>query len=109
MTLDEKLAGTIRAASDSSDRGYYALTLSADKAANIIWSSVSEWVAEGSKPMWEMRAPGLIDPYRVQMAWNAAGQDHMVVSDRVSLGSFLRAGGNALVAQSVARQWPACR
>jgi hypothetical protein len=105
MTLDEKLAGTIRAASDSSDRGYYALTLSADKAANIIWSSVSEWVAEGSKPMWEMRAPGLIDPYRVQMAWNAAGQDHMVVSDRVSLGSFLRAGGNALVAQSVARQW----
>ena len=55
--------------------------------------------------MWEMRAPGLIDPYRVQMAWSAAGQDHMMVRDRVSLGNFLRAGGNALVVQSVARQW----
>jgi HNH endonuclease len=106
MTVDWNLAGTIRAEPDPSETGhYYALTLSADKAANIIWSSVSQWVAEGSKPMWEMRAPGLIDPYRVQMAWSAAGQDHMVVRDRVSLGNFLRAGGNALVVQSVARQW----
>lgn len=105
MAVDEKPAGTIRTASEPSGTGYYALTLSADKAANIIWSSVSEWVAEGSKPMWQMRAPSLIDPYRVQMAWSAAGQDHMVVRDRASLGSFLRAGGNALVAQSVARQW----
>jgi len=106
MTVDWNLAGTIRAEPDPSETDhYYALTLSADKAANIIWSSVSQWVAEGSKPMWEMRAPGLIDPYRVQMAWSAAGQDHMVVRDRVSLGNFLRAGGNALVVQSVARQW----
>lgn len=68
MTVDLNLAGTIRAERDSSEAGYYALTLSADKAANIVWSSVSQWVGEGSKPMWEMRAPGLIDPYRVQMA-----------------------------------------
>jgi hypothetical protein len=105
MTVDRELAGTIRGEADPAETGYYALTLSADKAANIIWSSVSEWVARGSKPMWEMRAPGLIDPYRVQMAWSAVGQDYMVVRDRVSLGSFLRAGGNALVAQSVARRW----
>jgi hypothetical protein len=105
MTVDRELAGTIHGEADPAKTGYYALTLSADKAANIIWSSVSEWVARGSKPMWEMRAPGLIDPYRVQMAWSAVGQDYMVVRDRVSLGSFLRAGGNALVAQSVARRW----
>ena len=43
MTVDRKLAGTIRAEPDPSETGYYALTLSADKAANIIWSSVSEW------------------------------------------------------------------
>ena len=90
---------------DLSETGYYALTLWADQAANIIWSSVSEWVGEGSKDLWEMRAPGLINPYRIQMAWSAAGQDHMVVRDRSALGIFLGTGGNALVEQSVALEW----
>lgn len=105
MTVDDTLPGTLRTAPDPSGEGYYALTLSADKAANIIWSSVSECVGHGSKVAWEMRAPGLINPYFVQMAWSAAGQDSIVVRDRASLGSFLRSGGNALVTQSVARQW----
>jgi len=105
VTVDEELAGTNRAATGPSKSGYYALTLAADKASNIVWSSVSEWVGEGSRLMWEMRAPGLIDPYRVQIAWSAARQGNIVVRDRASLGVFLRAGGNALVAQAVARQW----
>ena len=105
MTVHERLSEPGCAAPDSSSTDYYALTLTADKAGNIIWSSVSEWVGFGSKVMWEMRAPGLINQYRVQLAWRAAGQDSTVVRDRASLGRFLRAGGNALVAQSVARQW----
>ena len=105
MTVDEKLPGMTSTAADPSETRYYALTLTADKAANIVWSSMSEWVGVGSKVMWQMRAPSLIRPDRVQMAWRAAGQDSMVVRDRASLGNFLRAGGNAIIAQSVARQW----
>ena len=92
-------------AADAPGTGYYALTLTADKTGNVIWSSVSEWVGLGSKARWELRAPGLIDPYRVQLAWRTAGQGSTVVHDRVSLAQFLCSGGNALVAQSVAREW----
>jgi hypothetical protein len=52
MTVDWELAGTIRAEPDPSETGYYALTLSADKAANIIWSSVSEPFATPATAGW---------------------------------------------------------
>ena len=105
MTLDDRLPRSIRAAPDPSNTGYYALALTADRAGNVVWSSVSEWVGPGSRAMWEMRAPGLVSPRRVQMAWRTVGQVSMVVRDLTSLGDFLRIGGNALVAQSVARYW----
>jgi hypothetical protein len=105
MTVDERLPRSTRTAPEASNTAYNALTLIADKVGNIIWSSVSEWVGFGSKLMWERRAPGLINPHRVQAAWRTAGQDSTVVRDRASLGNFLRAGGNALVAQPIARQW----
>jgi hypothetical protein len=85
--------------------GYYALTLTADKTGNVVWSSFSGWVGPGSKAMWELRAPSLVDPHGAQAAWRTALQPSVVVNDITSFGSFIRAGGNALVKQSLAQQW----
>lgn len=105
MTENERSPGTIGSRSSYSPTAHYALTLTSDQVGNVIWSSVSKWVGHGSKVLWEMRAPGEVSPRHIRAAWKAAGQHHIVVSDRASLGSFLRVGGNALVAQPVARQW----
>jgi hypothetical protein len=104
MTAIRKLLNA-DSATPTTRSSYYALTLTADDAGNVIWTSVSEWVGHGSKLMWEMRAPGLVNPYRTQLAWRTAGQDNVVVNERAALGNFLRTGGSALVAQQVALQW----
>ena len=84
---------------------YYALTLTADRDGNVSWSTVSEWVSWGSREMWEMRAPGLVDPGKMGAAWSVVRQRFLVVNDLRSLGFFLKAGGNALVEQSAAQRW----
>jgi hypothetical protein len=84
---------------------YYALTLTADNAGNVVWSSFSEWVGEGSKAMWEMRAPSLVRPQRALAGWVGVRQDWTVVNDLDSLGSFLGVGGHALVENSIAQRW----
>lgn len=87
------------------DAQYYALTLTADENGKIRWSSQSKWVGEGSKAMWEMRAPSLVHPQRMRAAWKAIGQTSIVVNNLETLGFFLRAGGNALVKQAIAQRW----
>lgn len=84
---------------------YYALTLTADETGNVVWSSFSGWVGRGSKTMWEMRAPSLVNPHRAQAAWKTALQPSVIVNDITSFGSFIRAGGNALVKQALAQRW----
>lgn len=87
------------------DARYYALTLSADREGNVIWSSMSKWVGWGSRARREMRAPDLVNPRKMGTAWNVVRQPFLVVDDLRSLGLFLKMGGNALVEQSAAQRW----
>jgi hypothetical protein len=107
MTMDRETFERLREALGriEADAEYYALTLTANEDDKISWSSQSSWFAEGSRPMWGMRAPRLVHPQRMRAAWTSIGQPSFVVNDLEPFGFFLRAGGNAFVKQAIDLRW----
>lgn len=87
------------------DAQYFALTLTATPKGAITWSAQSFWVGPGSKRMWEMRAPCLVDGAVMRRVWEDLGEGCIVVNNLRAFAFFMTAGGNALVARKLAERW----
>jgi len=81
--------------------GYYAITLTVAEDGTTWWSSQSEWIGQGSRPMWEMRRSSRVNPDAMRQAWSTLGMGCLVVNDQRTLAEFWCAGGNALIAEPV--------
>lgn len=84
---------------------YYALTLTATADGQLRRTTQTRFVGAGSKPMWEMRAASPVYPKKMRAAWRELGQNSLVVNSDRSLVFFLRAGGNAVIAEEVFARW----
>lgn len=84
---------------------YYAFTLTADLQGNPVFEYQSQWVGQGSKRMRELRAASLVHPHNMRHLWTEIGQASVVVTDAETMAVYLRIGGNALIADDVAKQY----
>lgn len=84
---------------------YYALTLTATEDGRIQTQTQTRWAGPGSKRMWEMRVPSLVDPEKMRSAWETIGQTSVVVGSAATMALFARIGGNAVVEASLFSRW----
>lgn len=87
------------------DVTYYALTLTASPDGQLQRTTQTQLVQGGSKPMWEMRTASRVRPEKMRYLWKAIGQPSVVVNSERTLMFFMRAGGNAVIAEHVFREW----
>ncbi|WP_341925948.1 HNH endonuclease signature motif containing protein [Nocardioides psychrotolerans] len=55
--------------------------------------------------MWEMRTASPVNAENMRYLWKETGQPSVVVNSERTLTFFMRAGGNAVIAEPVFRQW----
>ncbi|NHA70081.1 hypothetical protein [Phycicoccus flavus] len=84
---------------------YFAFTLTADPLGNPVFSYQSQWVGRGSKRMRELRAASLVRPHSMRHLWAELGQPSVVVTDTETLAVYLCVGGNALIAEDIAKKF----
>lgn len=84
---------------------YYALTLTASHDGAVQWNTQTQFVGSGSKPMWEMRAASPVIPQNMRDLWGSIGQSSIVVNSERALVLFMRAGGNAVIAEPLFKEW----
>jgi hypothetical protein len=83
---------------------YYALTLTADAAGKINWSSQSSFVGwEDSKRRWELRGPRSLTAAFSEL-WKSLDQPFVFVHSSEDLFIFLLSGGNGLIEKAVAEE-----
>lgn len=87
------------------DVTYYTMTLTASPDGQMQWSTQTHFVGNGSKPLWEMRAASPVLADRMRKLWSSIGQRSIVVNSERSLVLFMRAGGNAVVAEPIFKKW----
>ncbi|MCT7369611.1 HNH endonuclease [Mycolicibacterium llatzerense] len=80
---------------------YYALTLTATSEGRLQTTTQTHFAGPGSKRMWELRRPSLVDARNMRSLWAELGQGSVVVNSEASLAVFIRMGGNALVEESI--------
>lgn len=86
-------------------RKYYALTLTASRDGQVQLNTQTIYTRQGSKLMWEMRRASLVNAERMRHAWRVLGQDSVVVNSEPELAVLASIGGNAVVEESIFRQW----
>lgn len=87
------------------DVTYYALSLTASPDGQVQRTTQTQFVGFGSKPMWEMRTASPVHAKNMRYLWTSTGQHSMVVNSERALMVFMRAGGNAVIAEAVFRKW----
>lgn len=88
------------------ERTYFAALLGSDTGWNLAFETCFAGFPEGRGPDdgVELREPVPVYPDRMTRLWEGAGQSWVVVNERAQLIWFLRFGGNALIAEEVARE-----
>jgi hypothetical protein len=99
----EAIAHRMRIVDDALE--YFAFTLTAGPQGQPVFEYQSQWVGQGSKRMRELRAASLVHPHKMRHLWTEMGQASVVVTDAQTMAVFLRIGGNALIAEDVAKQY----
>lgn len=86
---------------------YFAATLLGNDAGwDLAFDTCFAGFPEGGGPDKgvELREPVRVNPDRMTRLWEDAGQDWIVVNERAQLIALFRLGGNALIAEEVARE-----
>ena len=68
------------------------------------WNTQTQFVGDGSKPMWERRAASPVNAENMRHLWNDIGQRSIVVNSERAFIFFMRAGGNAVVAETIFKE-----
>ena len=87
---------------------YFAATLlGSDTGWNLIFDTRFAGFPDGKGPDGEveLREPEPVDPDRMTRRWQDVGQGWVVVNKRAQLIWLFRFGGNALIAEEVAREY----
>ena len=85
---------------------FAAALLGSDTGWNLAFDTCFAGFPEGTGPNKgvELREPVPIDPDRMTRLWDDVGQGWVVVNERAQLIWLFRFGGNALIAEEVARE-----
>ena len=85
---------------------FAAALLGSDTGWNLAFGTGFAGFPEGGGPDdgVELREPVPVYPDRITRLWEDLGQDWVVVNERAQLIWFFRFGGNALIAEEIARQ-----
>ena len=85
---------------------FAAALLGSDTGWNLAFETCFAGFPEGGGPDKgvELREPVPVSPDRMTRLWEDAGQGWVVVNERAQLISLFRFGGNALIAEEVARE-----
>lgn len=101
---EESLIAFLREMTSYDPEGeYYALSLGMDHSGKMYWGSQTHWVGWSKRRTgWEIREASLVSPEIMTKLWNNAGRRWVAVHTFEHLYYFLRLGGDALVAKSLA-------